>query len=72
MQEPKQELEQTESLFKTEMHIRIAEQNLEVEREESEILQKNLIDVSVQLEEIKSPLFMTSVKKGVFNVLVKI
>ncbi|KAJ8402793.1 hypothetical protein AAFF_G00364650 [Aldrovandia affinis] len=46
------------------MDVRIAEQNLEVEREESEILRKNLINVSVQLDEIKSPLFVTSVKKG--------
>ncbi|KAJ8388291.1 hypothetical protein AAFF_G00135520 [Aldrovandia affinis] len=46
------------------MDVRIAEQNLEVEREKSEVLRKNLIDVSAQLEEIKSPLFVTSVKKG--------
>ncbi|KAJ8390976.1 hypothetical protein AAFF_G00097540 [Aldrovandia affinis] len=76
MQELKQELEQTETLFKTEMMFHaqemeeilmdalIVEQYLEVEREQSEILQKNLIDVSVQLEEIKSPLVVTSVKKG--------
>ncbi|KAJ8414285.1 hypothetical protein AAFF_G00051550 [Aldrovandia affinis] len=59
MQVLKRELEQTENLFKTEMDVHIVEQNLEVEREESEILRKN-----VQLEEIKSPLFVTSVKKG--------
>ncbi|KAJ8403553.1 hypothetical protein AAFF_G00348790 [Aldrovandia affinis] len=76
MQELKQELGQTETLFKTEMMFHaqemeeilmdalIVEQYLEVEREQSEILRKNLIDVSVQLEEIKSPLVVTSVKKG--------
>ncbi|KAJ8414047.1 hypothetical protein AAFF_G00066450 [Aldrovandia affinis] len=76
MQELKQELEQTECLFKTEMmfhaqqmqeilmDVRVVEENLEVERGESEILRKNLIDVSVRLEELKSPLFVTSVKKG--------
>ncbi|KAJ8410334.1 hypothetical protein AAFF_G00203150 [Aldrovandia affinis] len=55
MKELKQELEQTESLFKTEMmfhaqqmqeilmDVRIAEQNLDFEREESEILQKKKV-----------------------------
>ncbi|KAJ8391363.1 hypothetical protein AAFF_G00089930 [Aldrovandia affinis] len=65
MQELKEELEQTESLFKTERSRtwKLRGRSLKSFGRRCKI-GRCLIDVSVQLEEIKSPLFVSSVKKG--------
>ncbi|KAJ8418586.1 hypothetical protein AAFF_G00000850 [Aldrovandia affinis] len=63
MKELKQELEQTESLFKTEMDVRIAEQNLEVEREESEILRKKKVSAHVPINAFTLPAMFTWYQK---------